>query len=94
MKFARKALEDLKEWSERSNHKPLIIRGARQVGKSTLVRMLSTQFDGFSELNFEDYSVRDIFGQRLDFPDILERVLLMGNEKAQEGRTLIFFDEI
>lgn len=56
--------------------------------------MLSTQFDGFSELNFEDYSVRDIFGQRLDFPDILERVLLMGNGEAQEGRTLTFFDEI
>lgn len=94
MKFERKALADLQEWSERGNHKPLILRGARQVGKSTLVRMFGAGFDRFIELNFEDYSVRDIFDKRLDFAEVLERILIMGGGEAREGRTLIFLDEI
>jgi len=94
MRYARKALEDLKVWSERRNRKPLILRGARQVGKSTLVRMLAIEFEGFIELNFEDYAVRDIFEQRLDFNQVIERILIMGSGEAKEGRTLIFLDEI
>lgn len=94
MKFARKALVDLRAWSDRTKHKPLVLRGARQVGKSTLVRMFSAQFDSYIELNFEDYSVQEIFNQRMDFENVLERILLMGDKEAKNGRTLIFFDEI
>lgn len=43
----------LLEWSQRSSHKPLLLRGARQVGKSTAVRHLSQKFKSFVEVNFE-----------------------------------------
>jgi len=49
----RFALENLKNWAKRDNHKPLIIRGARQVGKSFLVRMFAkSEFENFAEINF------------------------------------------
>ena len=43
----------LLEWSSRDVHKPLLLRGARQVGKSTAVRELAKKFDTFIEVNFE-----------------------------------------
>ena len=43
----------LLEWSQRPSHKPLLLRGARQVGKSTAVRHLSQKFKSFVEVNFE-----------------------------------------
>ncbi|MEQ8703060.1 MAG: AAA family ATPase [Phaeodactylibacter sp.] len=49
----RRALQDLMQWAESPNRKPLLIRGARQVGKSTLVRMLASNFDHFIKLNAE-----------------------------------------
>jgi len=94
MEFAREALTDLDAWSKRENHKPLILRGARQVGKSTLVRMFARQFDSYIEMNFEEYSTKEIFEQRLDFSEVLERILLKGSGEAAGGKTLIFFDEI
>ena len=43
----------LVEWSERATRKPLLLRGARQVGKSTAVRHLGESFDSYVEINFE-----------------------------------------
>lgn len=48
------------EWRQDAHRKPLVIRGARQVGKSTLVRMLGTSFDFFIELNAEKADVQDL----------------------------------
>ena len=45
--FTRNALYDLKKWKESRNRKPLVIRGARQVGKTTLVKLFSVQFSSF-----------------------------------------------
>jgi predicted AAA+ superfamily ATPase len=53
MIFYRKLYSQLLEWKNRSNHKPLIIRGARQVGKSTLVREFGKEFSHFISLNLE-----------------------------------------
>ena len=41
------------QWAQRKDHKPLLLRGARQVGKSTAVRHLGETFDNFVEINFE-----------------------------------------
>ena len=46
----------LSEWASRSAHKPLLIRGARQVGKSTAVRHLGERFESYVEINFERQS--------------------------------------
>ena len=43
----------LSEWASRDIHKPLLLRGARQVGKSTAVQELSKKFDTFVEISYE-----------------------------------------
>ncbi len=67
--FNRIAIKQLRQWSERSPHKPLVIRGARQVGKSTLVREFGKEFDIFIEVNLELSEDAEIF-TRTD--DVLE----------------------
>ena len=47
----RLILSDLHEWKEKRNRKPLVIRGARQVGKTTLVKEFAREFDAFVMLN-------------------------------------------
>lgn len=49
----RKAKQELLLWKEREERKPLIIRGARQVGKTWLVRALAEHFPCFIEINFD-----------------------------------------
>jgi predicted AAA+ superfamily ATPase len=50
----RISLEELKKWVSRPDHKPLVLRGARQVGKSYLAHMLADDaFEGLAEINFE-----------------------------------------
>ncbi|MCK5544002.1 MAG: AAA family ATPase, partial [Desulfobulbaceae bacterium] len=49
----RKALHDLIDWKDRPSRKPLIIRGARQVGKTWLVRKFAGRFDNLVEINFD-----------------------------------------
>ena len=45
----------LAEWASRSSHKPVLLRGARQVGKSTAVRHLGERFENYVEINFEKH---------------------------------------
>ncbi len=50
----RHQIEDLERWHGRARRKPLVIRGARQVGKTTLVRLFAERcFEGLAEVNFE-----------------------------------------
>ncbi len=91
----RSDMEYLKEWKTRDSRKPLVIRGARQVGKSHLVRdFAKLEFDTFVEINLdEDLSVVPYF----DKPDPLEtlHLLELHFEKSLEpGKTLLFLDEI
>ena len=50
----------LLEWASREVHKPLLLRGARQVGKSTAVQELSKKFDTFVEINFEKIGTKKL----------------------------------
>lgn len=91
----RTALEYLKTWKGKSNCKPLVIRGARQVGKSYLVRSFARQcgYELF-EINFEqDHDIADCFlSNRPD--QILSLLELKHNQKIVPGKTLLFLDEI
>jgi predicted AAA+ superfamily ATPase len=91
----RTAMEYLKEWKTRSNRKPLIIRGARQVGKSHLVRDFAKQeFTTFAEINLdEDLSVVPYF-DKLDPRETLRLLELHFETTLEPGRTLLFIDEI
>lgn len=92
----RRALTSLANWSHRQNRVPLLIRGARQVGKTWLVREFSKSFPSFLEINLEaqpEYhqAFRDHFGK----PDELIRILsLFSGRKIIPGKTLLFLDEI
>lgn len=93
----RQKLTDLIVWKDRLNRKPLVVNGARQVGKSWLIRELGKQHfsDNFIELNFEknlDYHA--IFKQNLDPKRIIQQIGLITNRDIKMGRDLIFFDEI
>lgn len=68
MKYiVRKIDEDLIAWKRSEKHKPLLLRGARQVGKSSAVRHFSLQFEHFLEINFEmQPTLCKIFEQDLD----------------------------
>ncbi len=75
--------------------KPLLIRGARQVGKSTAVRELAKQFDYFLEVNFEEQrTVHTLFERDLDPVVLCENLSILYNIPIIPGKTLLFFDEI
>jgi predicted AAA+ superfamily ATPase len=91
----RKAMAYLKEWKTRSSRKPLIIRGARQVGKSYLVRQFAKEeFSNFLEINFEiDRDIIPYFDK--PHPDqILSLLSVHYNCRIDKGKTLLFLDEI
>lgn len=90
----RFALEELQKWADRSRRKPLIVRGARQVGKSTLVRMFGGTFESFVELNFErDPSDATLFQDNRP-ARILSLLEVRTGARIEPGKTLLFLDEI
>lgn len=85
----------LKEWAERPTHKPLLLRGARQVGKSTAVRHLGESFDNFVEINFERQpEFGKLFKENLDVKRIVPQMEALVGHNITPGKTLLFFDEI
>lgn len=85
----------LLEWKLNESRKPLILRGARQVGKTTSVRKLGELFEHYVEVNFEKLlSVHSIFSQDLDPHRIIQDLQLLLNVRIEEGKTLLFLDEI
>jgi uncharacterized protein len=86
---------ELTLWKNEENRKPLLIRGARQVGKSSSIRQLATQFKYFIEINLEeDAKIKTIFQNSLDPNEICEQLSIYTNTPIIEGETLLFIDEI
>ncbi len=95
MYLARKIDRDLLEWSKESQRKPLLLRGARQVGKSTSVRELAKNFEYFLEINFEEQKrVHSLFDGDLSPRELCDNLSVMYNIPFVAGKTLLFFDEI
>ncbi|WP_454936729.1 ATP-binding protein [Capnocytophaga leadbetteri] len=85
----------LKEWALRPVRKPLLLRGARQVGKSTAVRQLDKQFENFVEINLEKQpSFIQFFQGDLDVKRIVPQLSAMVGKPIVAGQTLLFIDEI
>lgn len=90
----RLALSNLKTWFNDHNSKPLIIRGARQVGKSTLVRLFSEDVGlDLIELNLEIEKLSSVEDHNFDLNKLLDEIQLKKGKIINE-KTLIFFDEI
>jgi predicted AAA+ superfamily ATPase len=95
MYLKRKVDQELLLWSKSNDRKPLLLRGARQVGKSTAIRALSAHFDHYLEVNFEEQKqVHDLFHGNLSPQNLCENLSLLYNIPIVPGKTLMFFDEI
>lgn len=92
--FHRKAIDDLITWSQRDTRKPLVLRGARQVGKTTAVNIFSRHFDQYVYLNLEKQSDAKYFSKYQDFNDLLNAIFLEKNLLITGKKTLLFIDEI
>ena len=85
----------LSEWASRDIHKPLLLRGARQVGKSTAVKELSKKFENFVEINFEKQpNYKALFKDDLDVRRIVAQISAIHGTSVESGKTLLFLDEI
>lgn len=91
----RFALEHLSAWKDKVGRKPLIIRGARQVGKSYLARMLAREcFDGLVEVNFERTPELGTLFESKSPAKIVQLLETHLNVGIRPGGTLLFLDEI
>lgn len=85
----------LSEWAQREEHKPLLLRGARQIGKSTAVKHLAEQFESYVEINFEKSpAYKSLFAKDLDVKRIVPLIAAMAKTFITIGKTLLFLDEI
>ncbi len=95
MKMERKAMQDLLKWKDSNNRKPLLIYGARQVGKTYLVKEFGNKcFDNMIYVNFEKNNFVDNLFDDLNPKSIIKNLEIIFNEKIDKNKTLIFFDEI
>ncbi len=95
MYLSREIDKELLEWKKSPTPKPLLIRGARQIGKTQTIRNLGTYFDNFIEINFEsDKDIHSIFEGNLSPQEISENLSVLYSQPIKEGKTLLFFDEI
>ncbi|MBI5219650.1 MAG: ATP-binding protein [Bacteroidia bacterium] len=92
--FERIILTELKKWAKQIKRKPLVLRGARQVGKTTLVNMFAKQFPYFIYLNLESPSDRKLFEQDYDIDELVSAIFFKADTPKKIGDTLLFIDEI
>ena len=92
----RNALEALMQWKSSEDRKPMILKGARQVGKTWLMKEFGrTAYDSFVYFNFdEEEELKSIFEANKNPQRIVELLSLIAGEKILPERTLIIFDEI
>jgi len=95
MYIARNIDKELIKWKNSEHRKPILLRGARQVGKTQSVRQLSKQFEYFIEINFEaDKQIHSLFEGNLSAKEIVENLTAVYKIPVKPTKTLLFFDEI
>ncbi len=91
----RKVDKELTTWKDSGDRKVLLVRGARQVGKTYSVRILGKQFKYFLEVNFEEHKdIAGFFEGSLDVEKIIQKLSAFFSIPIIDGQTLLFFDEI
>ena len=87
--------DELLNWKNSNNRKPLILRGVRQCGKTSAVRNLAKQFDCYIELNLDkNTKFHSFFLENINISNILQRLELEFSTRIIPNNTLIFIDEI
>ena len=92
----RTAYEALLKWKNKARRKPLVLKGARQVGKTWLMKEFGkNEFESVAYINFEKVTqLADLFEADFDIQRILRSIQLATGIIPQVGKTLIIFDEI
>lgn len=95
MKKQRVQLDFLNNWLQQKNRKPLIIRGARQVGKSTLVELFAAQIQRpLCTVNMERYTELDVVFSSKDPEQIIQQIEFLPRVESITKDTIVFLDEI
>lgn len=92
----RKVYQELLKWKENTEGKALCIIGARQIGKTTLIREFGkNEYEHFAEINFvTDEKAADIFNDKLTAEAIITNLTAYLQTPLEPGKTLILFDEV
>lgn len=92
--LTRDLILQLREWREKTSRKLLVLRGARQVGKTTLIKEFGKEFDTFISLNLEKEDA-EIFRRFNSVKDIWQYICLKEHiVQTSQNKTLLFIDEI
>lgn len=96
MPLKRSAITELIRWKDSAERKPMVLKGARQVGKTWLMREFGQNYyDHFVYFNFdEEDELKSIFETNKNPHRIIELLSMICGEKIEPGKTLIIFDEI
>ncbi|MBW1901270.1 MAG: ATP-binding protein [Deltaproteobacteria bacterium] len=94
MIIKRKIEAELLLWKNSKNKKPVILRGARQVGKTFVVNQFAENFENFIDINLERPRERELFSDFNTGQELFERILLYKGCKLDIKNTLLFIDEI
>lgn len=97
MDIRRKIDDSLIEWKQREGHKPLIVKGARQIGKTfSIMRFAKKEYANVVEVNFAlKPQYKTIFDDGYEVDSILKNISLIDtNVRFETGKTLLFFDEL
>ena len=92
--YNRSIITELGKWYKRTSRKPLILRGARQVGKTTAVNLFASQFKQFVTLNLDMPEEKRIFEKASSFEELYDSIFFLKNASRVEEGTLLFIDEI
>ncbi len=92
----REKVEELKKWKESPNRKPLIIRGARQVGKTWLMKEFGKKnYEKCAYINFDDnVRMNKLFNEDFDIDRIIQGLKIESGVNIEPDNTLIILDEI
>lgn len=92
----RSQIEKLIKWKENRNKKPLIIRGARQVGKTWLMREFGEKYyNNYAYINFDNNSrMAQLFSGDMDVDRIIQGLKIESKVNINAENTLIIFDEV
>ena len=92
----RNAINELIRWKNDEERKPMVLRGARQVGKTWLMKEFGrTNYDSYVYFNFdEEDELKSIFEVNKNPKRIIELLSMIAGEKILPGETLIIFDEV
>lgn len=93
--FNRSIQSELEKWVAKKNRKPLVLRGARQVGKTTVVKQFSRQFEQYIYLNLELLEDKQPFEQFSNIETLIQTIFFIKNKTySKKQKTLLFIDEI